>query len=177
MLEDGVLRLPEPAHIEFSRNLPEHDFAEFQRQVGLQERALNQMSAGEWWGNVEDFKGRVDNQAAYRRRQVTLLAHRLREDFGLTAREARAQAKNTLANLEPLHGPDQRPGGNPQQITGMGDAGVNRSIGSQWASSGLADALKQKVLESLVNSGVPPQLWGDVRISVEFTARDAVGVG
>lgn len=176
VVDDGVLRLAEPAQIEFSRNLPEHDLAEFERQVGLQERALNQMSAEEWSRNVDQFTGRVDNQAAYRRTQVTLLAHRLREEFGLSARDARAQARATLADQDPLHGPDQRPGGNPDQFTGMGDAGVNRSIGSQWSSSGLAEQMRLQLEQRLMASGVPPHLFGDVRITVDLTVRDAVGV-
>ncbi|MEV7972108.1 polymorphic toxin type 15 domain-containing protein [Cellulomonas sp. NPDC089187] len=175
VVDDGVLRLAEPARIEFTRNQPEHDFAEFERQVGLQQRALNQMSAHEWADRANSFTERVDNQASYRRREITLLAGRLREEFGLSASDARAQAKATLADQDPLHGPDQRAGGNPAQFTGMGDAGVNRSIGSQWSSSGLAVSMRRQLMLQLSRSGVPAELLGDIRITVKLTVKDMVG--
>lgn len=175
VVEDGVLRLAEPARIEFTRANPSHDFAEFERQVDLQERALNQMNAHDWAENADSFTERMNNQGSYRRGQVTMLAERLREEFGLSNREARAQARAALSGQDPLHGPDQRPGGDPYQFTGMGDAGVNRSIGSQWGSSGLAEDMIRQLKLQLGHSGVPENLLGDIRITVELTVKDTVG--
>jgi hypothetical protein len=45
----------------------------------------------------------------------------------MTPEQAMARAKADTHGQDALHGPDQVAGGNPQQFTGMGDAGVNRS--------------------------------------------------
>lgn len=46
--------------------------------------------------------------------------------------EAERKAKNWLSNQHALHDPDQIAGGFAQNVTGVGDAGVNSAIGSQW---------------------------------------------
>lgn len=43
-----------------------------------------------------------------------------------------AQAQKTAAGMDVLHSPDLSAGGSPSGTTGLGDKGVNRSIGSNW---------------------------------------------
>lgn len=46
--------------------------------------------------------------------------------------EAQRLAKEWLETQAALHDPDQIAGGNPSNVTGMGDKRINYSIGSQW---------------------------------------------
>src|SRR5688572_15439136 len=71
------------------------------------------------------------------------------------------------------HTPDQRPGGNPDQITGMGDAGVNRSIGSQWRTKVLT--LRDQIDDASEAAGLDRSLWGDVRMNINLKLTDLVG--
>ncbi|MDO4729383.1 MAG: polymorphic toxin type 15 domain-containing protein [Bacteroidota bacterium] len=49
-------------------------------------------------------------------------------------------------------------GGRAEQISGMGDRGVNRSIGSQWDKKGIAENIETQVREQVKNMGIkiPP---------------------
>ncbi|QGQ20752.1 hypothetical protein GC089_18095 [Cellulomonas sp. JZ18] len=78
--------------------------------------------------------------------------------------DAVAEARRQLQGQHPLHGPDQRAGGNPEQITGMGDGGVNSSIGSQWRNN--ADDLQAAMDDALVDADIDPAVWGDIRMNV-----------
>ncbi|HEL1634483.1 TPA: hypothetical protein TXL60_001871 [Streptococcus suis] len=46
--------------------------------------------------------------------------------------EAEQQAKNWLSTQHALHDPDQIAGGFANNVTGIGDANINKAIGSQW---------------------------------------------
>ncbi|WP_449450407.1 polymorphic toxin type 15 domain-containing protein [Streptococcus suis] len=46
--------------------------------------------------------------------------------------EAEQQAKNWLSTQHALHDPDQIAGGFTNNVTGVGDAQINKAIGSQW---------------------------------------------
>ncbi len=58
----------------------------------------------------------------------------LRES-GVSKEEAQIKAKEWLDTQAALHDPDQIAGGNPLNITGMGDKRINSSIGSQWKNN------------------------------------------
>lgn len=51
---------------------------------------------------------------------------------GLSKDEVEKQANEWMKKQNALHSPDQIAGGNPNNITGMGDARINSSIGAQW---------------------------------------------
>lgn len=55
----------------------------------------------------------------------------LREN-GLSTADAKKQASNWMDGQAALHNPDQIAGGNPLNVGGMGDKGVNSSLGAQW---------------------------------------------
>jgi len=173
--DNGVLRLADDVDITFNRSQAKHDLVEFTRQIDLQERAIRQMPVGEWIERVDDFTQRVNNQEAYRAVRERLLADRFQQELGLSRADALARAETELGPLEPLHGPDQRPGGNPDQITGMGEAGVNRSIGSQWRTK--VFTLRNQIDDALEASGLDPSLWGDVRMNINLQLNDLVGAG
>jgi hypothetical protein len=172
--DNEVLRLAEDVQVVFDRINPNHDLAEFTRQLDLQERSLNQMSVDEWTARFDEFVERVSNQGPYRRSQVAAIAERLEQAEGLNHHTAVAQARAELAGQDPLHGPDQIAGGNPDQFTAFGDRGVNRSIGRQWRDR--IERLGDLVDELLAESGLPMELRGDVRLGVELQVVDRVGV-
>ena len=54
------------------------------------------------------------------------------QDAGLSLKEAEEQAEKWLDTQAALHNPDQVAGGYASNVGGVGDKGVNSSIGSQW---------------------------------------------
>ena len=180
VVDDGVLRLADDVELTFNRKNPNHDWDEFVRQVDLQGHSLGQQSVESWQANRSEFmsSGRREGtaQEAYRDQQVQLYADGLVRDQGLTPEAARVQAESDLAGQDALHGPDQSAGGNPLQFTGLGDRGVNRSLGSQWGGrGGNANLLRQSMRDAL--AALPPELWGDVRMNVRLELRDVVPPG
>ena len=87
---------------------------EYERQLQLQQNGLNDLTVGEWQHNVKDYDANKrmgqDDQAD------------ARVDAGGKPGDGKAV----------LHGPDQYPGGRPDAFDGLGDSGINSSIGSQW---------------------------------------------
>ncbi len=71
-----------------------------------------------------------DKIAEYRKK--TIYDRKKAEYRKMTYNEAKTEAEKWLKTQAALHDPDQIAGGNPLNITGMGDKGVNSSIGSQW---------------------------------------------
>ena len=63
-----------------------------------------------------------------------------------------------MKTQDALHNPDQIAGGKPNDISGMGDKEVNRSIGGQWKArvsqleKGINDFAKGKSQSELANT-------------------------
>lgn len=57
-----------------------------------------------------------------------------------------------------MHNPDGVSGGKVDHITGMGDSGVNSSIGSQWGK-GRATSIENQIKQSY---GIPPKTIADI---------------
>ncbi len=57
--------------------------------------------------------------------------------------EAEKKANEWLKSQAALHDPDQIAGGNPQNVTGMGNKRINSSIGSQWKTR--VDGVEEQV--------------------------------
>ena len=128
---------------------------EFIRQLKRQERGLNSQTVAE----------NMDNRAAYEKRRAETgngrdisegkkaqeiarekaLQSRIEHNQkkGMSYSEAKAEAQEWIKKQAALHNPDQIAGGDPSKVSGMGDAGVNSSIGSQWRSR--VEHLKQNV--------------------------------
>ena len=62
------------------------------------------------------------------------LADKYRElrQSGLGCSEAKSEADRWIKTQAALHDPDQIAGGFPKNVTGVGDFGINSSIGAQW---------------------------------------------
>jgi hypothetical protein len=170
--DDGVLRLRDSVDVTFTLNHPNHDAAEFFRQGDLQERSLNQQSIGDWEERINNYdaNGRDTgpSQGDYRAQQIQLRADALEARTWLTPDAALAQSKKEATGMDVLHGPDQYPGGNPRQFTGLGDAGVNRSYGRGWGKGGNRDRLLVAMDTILARSGIPDDLPGDIRLNVNI---------
>lgn len=70
-------------------------------------------------------------QKALRAEGFSKKVNELRKE-GLSFEQATEQALLWINTQAVLDNPDQIAGGNPLGVEGMGDAGVNSSIGAQW---------------------------------------------
>jgi hypothetical protein len=160
---DGFLRLADEQTVGFNRNDPNHSLQEFLRQGRLQENGLNRLTIGEIFANQDTYTTR-DAQGLDPRR-------------GGSAQSAYgARIGDTFDDIFPngrdvLHGPDQRPGGDPLNFDGVGDSGVNRSLGSQWVErTGL---LNDQIIAA--REGLPFDLLDWVRPNVIIRITDLAG--
>ena len=80
--------------------------------------------------------------------------------------KARAEAKASLKGQDAIHELDQAAGGNPEDVQGFGDSGVNRSIGVQWKGNvpKLAEAIDQYAKEH------PQEDLSKVKMNVKLNA-------
>jgi hypothetical protein len=159
----------------FKRN-PEHNLVEFDKQLGDQQKAINNMKAKEWLRNREDFnarkKGGVDSnnldkkefnkraknaRDAYRNNARADKYNELRKK-GLRHEEATKQTDDYMKKNAALHNPDGVAGGKADAVMGMGDKKVNSSIGSQW-DKGRAESIENQVKKQY---GIPPKTIDDI---------------
>lgn len=110
---------------------------EFERQIKAQEKGMNELTVEEFLKNREEYKknGRSAEgskaQSDYRKQVERDLVDQYMEE-GLSKTAAEAKARDYMEDKAALHDPDQVAGGKGENITGLGDAKVNSSIGSQW---------------------------------------------
>src|SRR5699024_3379725 len=143
---DNVPRL-DKVEVKFNRN-PKHDPDEFARQLKNQEEGMNQLTVEEYLQNRERYlaEGRaMEGNAAQNMARQEALKDKVTElrKQGLTRKEAQKQAENWLSSKAALHNPDQVAGGKPLNIGGLGDRGINSSLGIQWRYR--IDILDEKV--------------------------------
>lgn len=147
--------------IEFTnkRNL---DREEFTQQLADQEAGLNSMTVDEYLRNREAYKqnGRSADSVKYQNNaRAEAISARVEHnldsgmDYDAAVAEANAWAKDKAA----LHGPDQIAGGDPSNIIGLGDSGINSSIGSQWKAKGRIGVLDQYV-QDLASKLTPEEM-------------------
>ncbi len=144
----------------FKRN-PKHSQDEFDRQVKGQEDGLNELTVEEYLKNRDEYLKRKDQTGDGRDAKSKKIQDEARrdalddkqaefEEAGMSSRQAELEAEKWLKTQNALHDPDQIAGGHPDKISGMGDAGVNKSLGGQWRN-GRADALDEYVRKQAEN--------------------------
>jgi predicted ribonuclease toxin of YeeF-YezG toxin-antitoxin module len=145
-----ILRVIE---VRFNHNA-KHDAEEFARQLRLQEEGMNKLTIEEYLRNRERyikegraFESKAVQQAARERAYIN--KYEELRDSGLSYQEAKKQATKWLDTQAALHNPDMIAGGNPLIIGGMGDKGVNSSIGSQWRYR--IDAIDEEIRKAASN--------------------------
>ena len=98
---------------------------------------MNELTVQEYLDNRERYiaEGRaLEGNAAQQAAREIALEEKIEEliNKGLDIDVAEEQAQKWLGTQAALHNPDQIAGGYPDKIGGMGDTGVNSSIGIQW---------------------------------------------
>ena len=120
-----------------SFNNRRYDQTEFNRQVDEQVDALQDLSVADWIRNRGDYLDGGRTSASRRAQQEarerafddqveTLM------DAGVEYEDAVQQANEWLSTQAATHRLDGIAGGDLTDIPGVGDAGVNSSLGSQW---------------------------------------------
>lgn len=66
--------------------------------------------------------------------------------------EFEKKSNNWIKTQAALHDPNQIAGGNPLNVTGMGNKRINSLIGSQWKTR--ADAVKKQFMEYIKNNNL-----------------------
>ncbi|WP_228471778.1 polymorphic toxin type 15 domain-containing protein [Listeria welshimeri] len=132
---DDIPRLDE-IKVNFNRNL-KHDPEEFARQLKDQEKGMNELTVDEYLKNRERYiaEGRaLEGNAAQQAAREEAYVQKVNElqKNGLSLSQAKKEAREWLDTQAALHNPDQIAGGKADIIGGMGDKGINSSIGSQW---------------------------------------------
>lgn len=132
-----------------------YDQTEFNRQVDEQVDALQDMSVADWIRNrgdyVVDGRTSASTRAQQEAREIALQQQiRVLRRQGQSQQEATQNARDWLATQAATHRLDGIAGGHQTDISGVGDAGVNSSLGSQWRSR--VTALDDAVVEFVANN-------------------------
>lgn len=104
--------------------------AEYDRQLKGQQDGLNDMTAKEYLAGRKAYTGTRASTDAARKKYEASLFEKYRNS-GLSKEDAGKMASDKMKTLNALHNPDMIAGGK-DVTTDFGDAGVNKSIGSQW---------------------------------------------
>ncbi|WP_157428809.1 toxin glutamine deamidase domain-containing protein [Agromyces salentinus] len=153
---DGTYALKTPIDVDaFTRTNPDHDWAEFQRQVGLQQQGLNQLTVAEWRHNVEFF--RRENRVAQSQQGRAIKALK---KLGVP-----------FTNPAVLHGPDQSAGGRANRFDGAGDSPVNSSLGGAWSGRRITELFTD--VQGAVRA-IDPKLLAHIHMTVHLGASDAL---
>jgi len=137
--------------------------AEYDRQLKGQQDGINDMTVKEYLDNREAYnkigrKGTGSAQQKARDNFESKLFNKYKKELRKTDRlrgeelESRANflAKRDMKTLNALHNPDMIAGGY-DNVVDLGDASVNKSIGSQWKNNGKDDA-GNKLISSRVEA-------------------------
>jgi hypothetical protein len=152
----------------FKRN-KKHDPVEYDRQYNEQMDALQQMPLSDWLRNRTEYvqNGRTpDSLRAQENARAAALKAKILElrEQGQSRSEAAENASSWLATQAATHRLDGIAGGNVTDISGVGDARINSSLGSQWRSRvGDIDAAVVRFIQS--HPGVD---LSDVYMNVTF---------
>jgi len=145
------------------------DVDEYDRQIAGQQDGLNKMTVKEYLNNRKSYaeikrKGtgaaQVKARKDFREKLVKLHKESLSEAgiFGEAAIDkADALAQVDMATLNALHNPDMVAGGYDQKNNkglDIGDASVNKSIGSQWNTKGNSSNSRVKQMDQKANNAL-----------------------
>lgn len=175
--DEGDVPRTEPVEIEFKRN-PDHSEGEFLRQLQGQQDGLNRLTVEEYMANRDRYlrEGRASEgaqaQEAYRQQALRERIDQLIEE-GNSPTQARQTAEAEFENLAALHDPDQVAGGNPLNVTGMGDSGINSSLGSQWDKNPTGQTISRaELLDQHIRNlsqGMTPEQRANTFLHVVFS--------
>ena len=150
---DEIKRIDE-IEVEFNYK-SKYDENEFARQLSDQQKGMNELTVQEYLDNRQKYieQGRaIESNAAQQAAREKAFVDKIDElrNAGLSLKEAEEQAQKWLDTQAALHNPDQVAGGFASNVGGVGDKGVNSSIGSQWRYRiDDVDAQIKKMVESM----------------------------
>ena len=112
---------------------------EFARQLADQEKGMNNLTVDQYLKNRQRYinQGRsLEGNATQVAARKEALANKINElrNNGMSYSEAKNEANKWMKKQAALHNPDQIAGGEPANVSTLGDKGVNSSIGVQWKS-------------------------------------------
>ena len=151
------------------------DATEYRRQLKNQEDGLNKLTIQEYLDNIKEYKsnGR-GTDAAKLQKKVREKAFEDKVDELLelnpekSIEEIELEASQWLKTQAALHNPDMSAGGSPLDVTGVGDARINSSIGSQWGN-GNAKLLETQIRDSIKN--IAPKDYTTTFLNVKLTTE------
>lgn len=122
--------------VEFIYN-SKYNETEFARQLADQQKGMNELTVQEYLDNRQAYveQGRaIEGNAAQQAARENAYLDKVEElrKSGLSVEDAKNQANEWMNSQAALHNPDQVAGGNASNVGGVGDRGVNSSIGAQW---------------------------------------------
>ena len=161
---------------------------EYIRQITRQQDGLGELTIGVYLKNRQAYRKRKEQQKAEGKKNPSgrspegskaqaverekALAEKVEKlmdaDKTLSEEKAEALAKEWIKTQAALHDPDQIAGGNPENITGMGDARINSSIGSQWQAKSRADDVEEQVWEYIEKNNISEDEWDGILLSIEI---------
>ena len=182
---EGPKKAPEAKPKCFGGKQAAKNPAEYDRQLGLQEKALNNMSVQEYLDNRARWAamkraGTAAEQAAARADAIADMAAKetdklLKTGMGAAEAEAKglATAQSQAKGMDVLHSPDLGAGGSSSGTSGLGPSGPNRSIGSNWGQnqvdSPLGDRVGERVRDMDVSATkVPPTEQASTNMNVKL---------
>ena len=151
------------------------DATEYRRQLKNQEDSLNKLTIQEYLDNIKEYKsnGR-GTDAAKLQKKVREKAFEDKVDELLelnpekSIEEIELEASQWLKTQAALHNPDMSAGGSPLDVTRVGDARINSSIGSQWRN-GNAELLETQIRDSIKN--IAPKDYTTTFLNVKLTTE------
>ena len=152
----------------FERN-PKHSEAEFKKQIEGQENGLNKLTVDEFIKNRDEYikNGRSkEGSKAQKKFREKVEKEKIKEyrKEGLSPEDAKVKAKEYMSDKAALHDPDQIAGGHGENVTGMGDKGVNSSLGSQWKDR--IGAIDKAVREQA--AGMTPEQMQNTHLNIKL---------
>lgn len=167
-----VKRIEKQAEVKFKIK-EKFDIVEYNRQLKNQEDGLNKFTIQEYLDNIKEYKanGR-GTEAAKVQKQVRNVekAKKISElrRNGCSSEKAEMLAEEWIKTQAALHNPDMSVGGNPLDVTGVGDAKINSSIGSQWGN-GNAELLETQIRDSI--KSIEPKDYTSTLLNVKLTTE------
>ncbi len=150
------------------------DIAEYKRQIENQQVGMNRLPLAEYMKNRDAYKENGRNNEiggpAQEKARQEARADRITQnrENGMSRKEAEAEADKWMETQAALHDPDQVAGGNPENVTGMGDKEINSSIGSQWRSrvDKIDEAVQNYIKENNLSEDDCKKIYMNVKLEV-----------
>ena len=128
----------DPIEVKFNIK-SKYDPEEFKGQLQGQEEGMNKLTVKEYLDNRKAYQanGRATEAAAAQQAaREKVLGDKILDlkRSGMSNEQATTEAGKWMDTQAALHDPDMVAGGFGDRVTGMGDRGINSSIGGQWSS-------------------------------------------